>query len=186
MNSYTFTLTIEQSNTLVNFAKTFSNVNGGYYTQFVQLAKCRRDGNSLDITTFNKSSLAKLKFDVSDSDIPDGAEFFIKVPTTKFKKNDVYVTITASENETTYKTHNSTQSIQFELTATYPKVDRIVDTQPNATLKIAFDPKLLANTLKAFDGDYVEFEFSNSVSGAFITSADKSEMAFILPVKLQK
>ncbi len=52
----------------------------------------------------------------------------------------------------------------------------------SSTLKIAFDPRLLAESLKTFDCDNISMEFKSAKSPAVIKAEDSDMMALILPV----
>lgn len=180
--SYTLTFAVDDANKLVIFTKTFST---GTLVFPEGLARCKKNGNILTVSSLNNHTAGVLTFKRDDMDnIPDDEEFFIMVPKKKFAKKDYFVEITATECKSTYLTALGETSLMFEEVNSYPNVERIL-TQPTPTLKIAFDPKLLANALNAFDGDYVEMEFTNSVSGVYIQNESGNKLAYVLPVRMK-
>lgn len=181
--NYTFKLDYEMANRIVAFTKTF-----GTDDYMEGIARCKKNGRILTISSANNFALGTLKFANEDgfSGIPEGEEFYITVPKKKFTKKDICVTIGATENRTTYTTAQGSTSLWFEEVNRYLDTDKIIENQPETKFKIAFNPKLLAKALEAFDTDYVEFEFSNDISGVYIKSRYSDEMAFVLPKKLYK
>ena len=80
----TFKLDYDNANRLVAFTKTFS-----IDSRHEGIARCKRIGQELTISSVNSFSMGSLKFAGKDFDeIPEGKEFYITVP----KKNysDVY------------------------------------------------------------------------------------------------
>lgn len=180
--NYTFGLDYEMANRIVAFTKTFGN--DGYREG---IARCKKVGRVLTVSSVNNYALGTLRFAADEfASIPEGEEFYIMVPKKKFTKKDVYVTVEATENRTTYTTALGATSLMFEEVKHYVNTDKIIENQPDTQFKIAFNPKLLAKALEAFDTDYVEMEFSNDTSGVYIKSRYSDEMAFVLPKKLYK
>ena len=54
------------------------------------------------------------------------------------------------------------------------------------TLRIGFDPKLLTDSLKAFDCDEVSIEFTSAKAPMFVKAGDSDMTALILPVEIKE
>lgn len=180
--NYTFKLDYDKANRLVAFTKTFS-----IDSRHEGIARCKRIGRTLTISSVNSFSMGSLKFAGEDFDeIPEGEEFYITVPKKKFTKKDVCVSINATQNHTTYATAQGSTSLWFDEVTSYTNVDRIIENQAETKFKIAFNPKLLAKALESFDTDYVELEFSGDISCAFIKDEREEELAVVAPKRLKK
>lgn len=174
----TITMNYTEYNRMQDFAKQFA-CKPGAYRPMMEHIKLTITGKTAKAEALDSYKAGEIMLSLSSSE-QDG---IITVPiTTKLKRQDVFAAITQSEKEIEIKTATETR-IHRRPEGEFVDSSKFYPAEAPQEV-FGFDPKVLADALKAFGGEKsVKLEYHGALKPLIITSG--TAKALVMPVRLK-